>query len=117
MIANTGSDSVGGGGGVVADIFPVNKSISLPRFPDIFGTFSDHPPFMDTHGTHFPRMLTHSNHVTTSINSGKNICQKFVRSADISGLCSNNDCSESTESRMMLTQYHYVIETIVQFKI
>ena len=42
------------GGGVVADIFLVHKSITFPRFRDIFGTFpgppANHPPFTDTHG-------------------------------------------------------------------
>ena len=36
-----------GGGGGVAD---VNKSITFPRFRDIFGPPADHQPFMDTRG-------------------------------------------------------------------
>ena len=42
------------GGGVVAEVFPVHKSITFPRFRDIFFTFfgppADHPPFVDIHG-------------------------------------------------------------------
>ena len=45
-----------GGGGVVAEFFYVDKSITFPRFRDM---------------AHFPGLLTHSNHVTTSINSRK----------------------------------------------
>ena len=76
MISITGSDSVGGAG-VVAEIFPVNKSITFPRFRDIFGTFSGHLRIIRRLWTlagfkeHFPCLLSHSNHVTTSIHSGK----------------------------------------------
>ena len=34
------------GGGVVAEIFPVNKSLTFPRFRDIFGAFSGHLPII-----------------------------------------------------------------------
>ena len=48
------SDQIQWGGGVVANIFPVNKSITFPRFRDIlfyiFGPPADDPPFMETHG-------------------------------------------------------------------
>ena len=33
-----------GGGGVVAEIVPVNASLTFPRFRDIFGAFSGHLP-------------------------------------------------------------------------
>ena len=65
------------GGGVVAEIFPVDKSITFPRFRDILGTFSGHLRIIRRLWTlakiqgHFPCLLTHSNHVTTSIHSGK----------------------------------------------
>ena len=66
-----------GGGGVVAEIFPVNRSMTFPRFRDILGTFSAHLRIVRRLWTlaevqgHFPCLLTHSNHVTTSIHSGK----------------------------------------------
>ena len=70
------------GGGVVAEIFPVNKSITFPRFRDILGTFSAHLRIIhrlwalaEIQG-HFPCLLTHSNRVTTSIHSGKKHLQK-----------------------------------------
>ena len=82
MISVTGSDSVGGG--LVADIFPVNKSITFPRFRDIFCTFSAHLRIIRCLWTlaeiqgHFPCLLTHSNHVTASIHSGKKTFTKSL---------------------------------------
>ena len=70
-------DQIQWGGGVVAEIFPVHKSITFPRFPDILGTFSGHRRITRRLWTlteiqaHFPGLLTHSNHVTTSIHSRK----------------------------------------------
>ena len=72
------------GGGVVTEIFPVSKSITFPRFRDIFGTFSGHlrivRRFMDIAEIQgrFPCLLTHSNHVTTSIHSGKKTFNKSL---------------------------------------
>ena len=74
----------GGGGGVVAEIFPLNKSITFPRFRDIFGTFSGHLRIIRRLWTlaeiqgHFPCLLAHSNHVTTSIHSGKKTFTKSL---------------------------------------
>ena len=67
----------GGGGGVVAEIFPVTKSITLPPLRDIFGTCS--PPVRITRRlwtlteirARFPGRLTQSKHVTASIHSRK----------------------------------------------
>ena len=76
-VISPGADRIQWGGGVVADIFPVNKSITFPRFRDIVGTFSGHRPItlrlwtLTEIQAHFPDLLTHSNHVTTSIHSTK----------------------------------------------
>ena len=65
------------GGGGVAEIFPVDKSITFPRFRDIFFTFSGHLRITRRVWTlteikaHFPALLSHSNHVTTSVHSRK----------------------------------------------
>ena len=73
----SGSRPLQWGGGVVADIFPVDKSITFPRFRDIFGTFSGHLRITRRLWTlkeiqaHFPGLITHSSHVTTSIHSRK----------------------------------------------
>ena len=48
VISITGSDYQIQWGGVVAEIVPVDKSITFPRFRDIFGPPADHPPFVDT---------------------------------------------------------------------
>ena len=53
------------------------KSITFPRFRNIFGTFSGHLRItrrlwtLTEIQTHFPALLTPSNHVTTSIHSRK----------------------------------------------
>ena len=65
-------DQIKWGGGVVPDIFPVNRSITFPRFSDIFATFSGHLRITRRLWTlteiqaHFPALLTHSNHVTVT---------------------------------------------------
>ena len=68
------------GGGVVPDIFPVHKSITFPRFRDIFGRglhfrATCGSPAVYGHSRKFrhtsPGLLTHSNHVTTSIHCKK----------------------------------------------
>ena len=71
MISFTGSDSVGGG--VVAGIFHVQKSIAFLGS----GTFLGHRQVtrrlltLTQIQAHFPGLLTHSNHLTTSIHSRK----------------------------------------------
>ena len=77
-VISPGADRIQWGGGssvaevfpVVTEFFPVNKSITFPRFRDILATFSGHRTLTEIQG-HFPRLLTNSNHVTKLIHSGK----------------------------------------------
>ena len=63
-IISLGAGRIQWGWGVVAEIFPVDKSTTFPRFREVFGALTEIQ-------AHFPALLTHSNHVTTSNHSRK----------------------------------------------